>query len=62
MKNLEKLSSRLSFQKETIADLSELDLMGIRGGDGVMNEPPPPPDRSENSTRADFTCCTCTTL
>jgi len=49
--------AKLSLNKQKVANLSVNDLNKIHGG----NEPIEA-DRSQNSTRADFTCCMCTTL
>ncbi|HVI46007.1 MAG TPA: class I lanthipeptide [Chitinophaga sp.] len=48
-----KSDSKLSFNKEKVANLSTEELNTVEGGAAV---------RSNNSTRADFTCCMCTTL
>ncbi|HVI46003.1 MAG TPA: class I lanthipeptide [Chitinophaga sp.] len=53
-----KTNSKLSFNKEKIANLSADDLNTVQGG----IEAPVEGGRSQNSTRADFTCCMCTTL
>ncbi|HVI46005.1 MAG TPA: class I lanthipeptide [Chitinophaga sp.] len=53
------MSNKLSFNKEKIANLSTEDLDGVQGGIGKL---PVEGGRSQNSTRADFTCCMCTTL
>ena len=56
-KQVKVMDNKLSLNKQKVANLSVQDLNKIHGGNDLIEA-----DRSQNSTRADFTCCMCTTL